>query len=246
MARPRTPIGTFGDISFINATGGQFRARTRFRDDDGKVRRVSATGVTKREAERNLKKVLAERSSFRSSGEPTPNHDLETLLPRVVARHGLDDADDIAAVLCYRVDKHTATPPRGCRLRPRLIVGACTPSRSGRARSPRSAATSPNAPSTRPPTARGCGWGSAAPAWLRRRRAQHAGIDGFHLQRLRHTAAHGWLAAGGSESGLMAMAGWSRTDMMVRYTRATAYCDAGSRRPARCVPASGSYRCGVH
>ena len=55
-----------------------------------------------------------------------------------------------------------------------------------------------------------------------RRRAQHAGIDGFHLHRLRHTAAHRWLAAGGSESGLMAMAGWSRTDMLVRYTRATA------------------------
>lgn len=55
-----------------------------------------------------------------------------------------------------------------------------------------------------------------------RRRATQADIDGFHLHRLRHTAAHRWLAAGGSESGLMAMAGWSRTDMLVRYTRATA------------------------
>ena len=80
MARPRTPIGTFGDISFINATSGQFRARTRFRDDDGKVRRVSATGLTKREAERNLKKVLAERSSFRSTGELTPNSSFTNLV----------------------------------------------------------------------------------------------------------------------------------------------------------------------
>ena len=55
-----------------------------------------------------------------------------------------------------------------------------------------------------------------------RRRARQAGVDGFHLHRLRHTAAHRWLAAGGSESGLMAMAGWTRTDMLVRYTRATA------------------------
>jgi integrase len=69
MARPRTPIGTFGDISFINVSGGQFRARTRFRDDDGKVRRVTATGVTKREAERNLKRIIAERTSYRSTGE---------------------------------------------------------------------------------------------------------------------------------------------------------------------------------
>lgn len=55
-----------------------------------------------------------------------------------------------------------------------------------------------------------------------RRRAQRAGIDGFHLHRLRHTAAHRSLAAGGSEAGLMAIAGWSRTDMLVRYTRARA------------------------
>ena len=55
----------------MKASGGQFRARTRFRDDDGKVRRVSATEATKREAERNLKKVAAGRSSFRPSGELT-------------------------------------------------------------------------------------------------------------------------------------------------------------------------------
>lgn len=55
-----------------------------------------------------------------------------------------------------------------------------------------------------------------------RRRAHQAGIAGFHLHKLRHTAAHRWLAAGGSESGLMAIAGWTRTDMLVRYTRATA------------------------
>ncbi|MBI1351228.1 MAG: tyrosine-type recombinase/integrase [Actinomycetales bacterium] len=55
-----------------------------------------------------------------------------------------------------------------------------------------------------------------------RRRAQRAGVQGFRPHRLRHTAAHRWLAAGGSESGLMAIAGWTRTDMLVRYTRARA------------------------
>lgn len=55
-----------------------------------------------------------------------------------------------------------------------------------------------------------------------RRRAQRAGIDDFRPHRLRHTAAHRWLAAGGSEAGLMAIAGWSRTDMLIRYTRARA------------------------
>lgn len=51
------------------------------------------------------------------------HHDLERLLPQVVGRHGLDDADDIAAVLRYRVDKLAVTLPPGCELRPRLIAG---------------------------------------------------------------------------------------------------------------------------
>lgn len=54
------------------------------------------------------------------------------------------------------------------------------------------------------------------------RRAARAGVEGFRPHRLRHTAAHRWLAAGGSESGPMAIAGWTRTDMLVRYTRARA------------------------
>lgn len=53
-------------------------------------------------------------------------------------------------------------------------------------------------------------------------RATRAGIAGFHPHRLRHTAAHRWLAAGGSEGGLMAVAGWTRPDMLLRYTRAQA------------------------
>ncbi|HET7517202.1 MAG TPA: tyrosine-type recombinase/integrase [Actinomycetes bacterium] len=55
-----------------------------------------------------------------------------------------------------------------------------------------------------------------------RRRATRAGVQGFRPHRLRHTAAHRWLAAGGFESGLMAIAGWTRTDMLIRYTRARA------------------------
>jgi integrase/recombinase XerD len=53
-------------------------------------------------------------------------------------------------------------------------------------------------------------------------RATVAGVDRFHPHLLRHTAAHRWLAAGGSDSGLMAVAGWTRPDMLLRYTRARA------------------------
>jgi site-specific recombinase XerD len=55
-----------------------------------------------------------------------------------------------------------------------------------------------------------------------RERADAAGVLGFHPHRLRHTAAHRWLAAGGSEGGLMAVAGWTRPDMLMRYTKAQA------------------------
>ena len=53
-------------------------------------------------------------------------------------------------------------------------------------------------------------------------RADRAGIHGFHPHLLRHTAAHRWLSAGGSEGGLMAVAGWTRPDMLLRYTKAQA------------------------
>lgn len=55
-----------------------------------------------------------------------------------------------------------------------------------------------------------------------RQRAEAAGIADFHPHRMRHTAAHRWLAAGGSEQGLMAVAGWTRPEMITRYTKAQA------------------------
>ena len=51
------------------------------------------------------------------------HHDLDRLVPRVIAQHGLVDAEDIAAVLRYRIEKVASTSPRGCSLRPRLVAG---------------------------------------------------------------------------------------------------------------------------
>jgi len=53
-------------------------------------------------------------------------------------------------------------------------------------------------------------------------RAKTAGIDGFHPHLLRHTAATRWLRAGGSEDGLMSVAGWSTRSMLDRYTSSSA------------------------
>jgi site-specific recombinase XerD len=53
-------------------------------------------------------------------------------------------------------------------------------------------------------------------------RAKAAGINNFHLHLMRHTAATRWLRAGGSEQGLMSVAGWASRSMLDRYTQASA------------------------
>lgn len=50
-----------------------------------------------------------------------------------------------------------------------------------------------------------------------RRRGRAVGIDDLHPHRFRHTFAHRWLAAGGSETGLQTSAGWKSPQMLQRY-----------------------------
>jgi site-specific recombinase XerD len=69
---------------------------------------------------------------------------------------------------------------------------------------------------------RGAGLGYSGLDKTLKWRAELAGLKNFHLHLLRHTAASRWLARGGSEGGLMAVAGWSSRDMIDRYTRSTA------------------------
>lgn len=54
-----------------------------------------------------------------------------------------------------------------------------------------------------------------------KRRDELPGIKHFHLHLMRHTAATRWLRAGGSEGGLMAVAGWTTRDMLDRYVSAS-------------------------
>lgn len=64
MGRPRTAIGTFGEFTYITAPNGRIKARVRFRDDDGQLRLVQATGDTRKSAERALKEKLTRRDGF--------------------------------------------------------------------------------------------------------------------------------------------------------------------------------------
>jgi len=55
-----------------------------------------------------------------------------------------------------------------------------------------------------------------------RRRGVEAGIDGLHAHLLRHKAAHDWLAAGGGETDLMRLMGWSSREMLRIYAESAA------------------------
>ena len=54
-------------------------------------------------------------------------------------------------------------------------------------------------------------------AQMLRRRGHQAGIGDIHPHQFRHTAAHAWLAADGSESDLMRTMGWRSPQMLRRY-----------------------------
>lgn len=78
--RRRTPIGTFGTIYFEKLPSGQVRARTRYRDDDGQLRRVSAAADTQKAAERSLKEAIAARASRTTYTEVTPDSSFKRLV----------------------------------------------------------------------------------------------------------------------------------------------------------------------
>ena len=65
--RPRTAMGTFGQVH-VTDLGGRYRALTRFRDTDGRLRKVTATARSQRAAEALLKERLLTRSGYGTGG----------------------------------------------------------------------------------------------------------------------------------------------------------------------------------
>jgi integrase len=94
VPRPRTPIGTFGDIEFTNLTVSLVRARVRFRDLDGQLRRIEATGVTRKLAEHRLKEKITRRVDYSpGSGDLTADSPFTQLVSV-----WLDDLDLTGAI----------------------------------------------------------------------------------------------------------------------------------------------------
>ncbi|WOQ68624.1 site-specific integrase [Microbacterium limosum] len=91
MARPRTPLGTFGQIRFESKENGQIRAVARFRDNDGRLRKVSATADTQKAAENKLKTILAVRAEAAiGQGELTADSSFRQLVEVWLADLDLD------------------------------------------------------------------------------------------------------------------------------------------------------------
>lgn len=81
MGRPRTPIGTFGDFTYLHRANGKVIARVRYRDDDGQLRLVQASGDSLKSAERALKAKLSQRMTYIAGhGELTADSTFVTLV----------------------------------------------------------------------------------------------------------------------------------------------------------------------
>lgn len=65
--RPRTPIGTFGDVLIVDL-GGRYRASTRYRDLDGRLRRITAVDTSQQRAKTRLQARLIDRAGYGGGG----------------------------------------------------------------------------------------------------------------------------------------------------------------------------------
>ena len=86
---------------------------------------IRESGLTEEQADAAIGSVAFGALTAELRRAEANQHDVETLLPRLVGARGFGDADDIAAVLHYRVAKATGRPAGSGRARkaPRLIAG---------------------------------------------------------------------------------------------------------------------------
>lgn len=123
MSRARNPIGSHGTISVKEVLPGKFRARTRYRFADGKLRQVERFSSTKAKAEHALKRALLSIEED-SGGELKPSMTLKRLGERFLeTRRELGRSEGTIETYGYAVTAHI-TPRIGD-----LSVAEATPER---------------------------------------------------------------------------------------------------------------------
>lgn len=106
MARPRNPIGTHGIFKVDEVAPGKFRARTRYRFQDGKSRQVERFDTTKAKAEHKLKKALTTIEAARG-GELKPTTTLRALGQQFLAsKRDLGRTEGTLETYGYAVNAH--------------------------------------------------------------------------------------------------------------------------------------------
>lgn len=121
MARPRTPISAHGAVTVVEVEPGKWRARTRFRFDDGRLRQVERFAPSRAKAVAALKAASA---SLRAAGGVETKR--ETKLRDLAARFLASKADRAART----VEAYTHSVERV--ILPRLgdvSIGEATPER---------------------------------------------------------------------------------------------------------------------
>lgn len=109
--RPRTSVGTFGNIT-VRKHGPRFVAGTRYRDWDGQLRRIEATGTTRQSAERALKeRIVARTESEGATGEVTADTRFRDLVAVWLQDIDLEDRLAPATRELYERDMRTLVTP---------------------------------------------------------------------------------------------------------------------------------------
>ena len=111
MPRPRTEIGTHGAVK-LDRVGDAWRARTRYRGEDGRLRQVERFGPTDKKAEKALKVAVAALQRHGAGGSMKASMKVKTLGQRFLeAKEGRTTPATLAA---YRrtVEKNIA-PDKG-------------------------------------------------------------------------------------------------------------------------------------
>lgn len=108
MARPRTPIGTHGEINLVQIEPAKWRARTRYRYQDGKLRQIERIATTKAKAENALKAALVD-IEIEQGGAITSSMKLGTLGKKFLqSRKELGRSEGTIETYGYAVEVHIA------------------------------------------------------------------------------------------------------------------------------------------